>query len=776
MGRPLRRLEDRRLLTGRGCFTDDFRDPEAAYAVVVRAPHAHAEIRSVETAAARRAAGVLAVLTAADYAADGHHAIAHNPIPADAHDVTKPAFQPEHGVIREIAMPPLAHGRVRFVGEPVALVVAATLNQARDAAELVRVDYAPLPAVTGEGEAMRADAPTLWRDAPGNIALDLNYGDEAATGRAFAAAARVVERVFTNQRIANCQMEPRAALGRFDAASGRYTLIAGTQGVVRQRATLAAALGVAPERVRVISRDVGGGFGPRGFLEAEAVLTCWAARRSGRPVRWIAERSEDFLSGYQGRDLTTRAALAFDQDGRIRAMRVHLVGNLGAYTVNFAPLANGFRLVSTVYDVPIASVRVTGVLTNTPATVAFRGAGRPEAVFAIERLLDLAAPRLGIDRVELRRRNLVKRGAMPYRTAMGMTYDCGDFAANMTSALVRADWAGFAARRIESRKRGKRRGIGLANYVETPVGAPRERVEITVRGDGVVEAVAGTQSTGQGHETTFAQIIADQLGVPVGAIQLVTGDTDRVAVGGGTHSNRSMRLAGTLLVRVAADVVAAAHARAAHRLGIARDTVWFRDGLFGGPGTNRVFSLFDLARAWPDDPPGTGALSAAADFTGRIPAFPTGCAICELEVDPETGLATVARYTSVDDVGQPINPLVVAGQTHGGIAQGIGQALCEAVRWDAAGQMLSGSFMDYALPRGGQLPFFDVTLAEDPTAGNPLRVKGGGEGGITPAPAAVCNALADALAEDGVEEIEMPATPERVWRALAATRARQTKR
>jgi carbon-monoxide dehydrogenase large subunit len=543
---------------------------------------------------------------------------------------------------------------------------------------------------------------------------------------------------------------------------------------VRQRLELAMALGVPVERARVVCPDTGGGFGTRTTLYAEQLLVTWAARRLGRPVRWTSDRSEGFLADYQGRDLLTRAAIAFDADGAIRAMRTEVIGNIGAYTVSFVPVANNCRVTTTAYHVPVAHVRCRGVLTNTAPTAPFRGAGRPEAHFAIERLLDLAAPRLGLGRLEIRRRNLIRPDQLPYRNALGLTYDSGDFLGNFERALKLGEWDGFADRRKQSEARGLLRGIGVAPYVESPVGAPRERIQVTVTADGRIEVLAGTQSTGQGHETTFAQVVADRLGVDMGAVTLVTGDTKIITVGGGTHSDRSMRLGGTLLVRACAEIVEQAKALVAEELGTPAAEVVFEDGLMSHPGSNRAFDVFDAQRlAARKDAP----LAAAAEFNGRMPAYPTGCAVCELEVDPDTGVVKVVRYASLDDVGQPINPLVVDGQVHGGIAQGVGQALMEDLQVDpATGQVIGGSFMDYGVPRADDLPDFDVAFTEDPTHGNPLRVKGGGESGITPALAVVFNALMDALSPYGVEHVEMPATPHRVWRAIQdARKSRETR-
>jgi carbon-monoxide dehydrogenase large subunit len=769
IGKPIPRVEDLRFVTGRGRYTDDLQAEGALWCAFARAPYAHADIVRVDLTSARAAPGVVAAFTVQDYWADGHKPMSHIPIPADAVDASKPAFArtPETPIF-DSPHPPLADGRVRHVGEAVAMIVAETADAARDAVELVEIDYAPLPAVVTQIDALAEGASQIWDAAPGNVCFDEAFGDEAGTAAAFEGADLVLERTFRTSRTVTCQMEPRAAVGRYDAESDIYELLSGSQGAVRQRVELAMALGLPVERCRVICPDTGGGFGTRTTLYAEQLLVTWAAKRLGRPVRWTSDRSEAFLSDYQGRDLLTRAAIAFDADGSIRAMRTEVIGNIGAYTVSFVPVANNSRVTTTAYHVPVAHVRCRGVLTNTAPTAPFRGAGRPEAHFTIERLLDLAAPRLGIDRLELRRRNLIRLDQLPYRNALGLTYDSGDFRGNFEKALELGDWDGFAVRRLESEAKGLLRGIGVAAYVESPVGAPRERVHITVKADGAVEVLAGTQSTGQGHETTFAQVAADKLGVDMEAVVLVTGDTRIITVGGGSHSDRSMRLGGALLVQACAEIVEQAKALAAEELEVPGEEIVFEDGLFSHPSSNRAFDLFDARRlaARKDE-----ALAAAAEFNGRMPAFPTGCAVCELEVDPETGVVKIVRYASLDDVGQPINPLIVDGQVHGGIAQGVGQALMEDLQVDpATGQVIGGSFMDYGVPRADDLPDFDVAFTEDPTRGNPLRVKGGGESGITPSLAVVFNALIDALAPLGVEDVEMPATPHRVWRAIQDAR------
>jgi aerobic carbon-monoxide dehydrogenase large subunit len=747
IGAALPRLEDKRLITGSGRYTDDVRTTGSTHAAFIRSPFAHARIGSIDASAALAAPGVIAVLTAADYLADGHRPIAHVPNPADAVEWQRPGFVAPEGEppVADIPQLPLAYDRVRHAGEAVAVIVAETAAQARDAIELVEIDYEALRAVVTAADALDSQAPLIWDQAPGNRCFDLSFGDEAANDAAFGRAHLVVERTFDNHRIVTCHMEPRAAIASYDAASGDYTVIAGSQGVFKYRVSIAQALGVDPKHVHVSSPDVGGGFGSRTNLHPEPLVLAWAAKRLNRTVRWTSDRSESFVTDFQGRDITDKVALAFDARGRLLALRATMTGNMGAYTVGYAPLQNAYRIATGVYDVPLAFVRARGAITNTTPTAPFRGAGRPEATHAIERLLDIAAAELGLDRVEIRRRNIVRTSQLPYRTAVGLTLDSGDFAGNMDRALVHADWTGFEARRIASREHRKLRGIGFANYIEAPVGAPRERLILNVRSEGIVEIITGTQSTGQGHETTFAQVAAELLDVPIESVKLVQGESRAITIGGGTHSNRSMRVIGTLLVetcgklRERARAIAAAHPQT----------------------SGDLFAIAAIAER--DGEP----LTQDADFAGRIPAHPTGCAVCELEIDPATGVVTIERYSQVDDVGQAINPLILDGQTHGGIAMGIGQTLYEQLFFDReSGQVRGGTFMEYAVPRSFQVPNYNVELREHPTAGNPLRVKGGGEGGVTPAPAAIINAICDALRDYGVDHIETPANPEKIWRAM----------
>jgi carbon-monoxide dehydrogenase large subunit len=761
IGQALPRLEDPRLVSGKGRYTDDIDVPGQAHAAFLRSPHAHARIGSIDIGAALGAPGVIAVLTGADYLADGFQGMQHVPMPLDAIDPTSPAFRdalssPAYSRLHL----PLPVDKVRHVGEAVAMVIAETAAQARDAAELVAVDYEVLDAVVRADDAMAPDAPQLYDDAPGNLCFQVQLGDREAARRQFAGAHLVLRREFRNSRVVNCQMEPRSAIGVYDAEQGSYTLISGSQGAVRQKMSLVGALRVPADKVRVVCPDVGGGFGPRSSVNVEQLAVVWAARRTGRAVKWTSDRSEAFLSDYQGRDALLRAAIAFDAEGRILATDHEWLGNVGAHTVSYVPMSNGTRIMTTVYHVPVAAVHISALLSNTAATAPYRGAGRPEAHHMMERLLDLAAHRLGIDRVEIRRRNMVPRDRMPYTSPMGLHYDSGDFIGNMERVLALADWNGFGARRAASAARGRLRGIGLVNYIEAPVGAPRERIEMRVLAEGVIDLVSGTQSQGQGHATTFAQVVASQLGVPVESVRLRTGDTAFVSVGGGTHSDRSMRLGGTLLVQNAASIIEQGKAALADLLGPGAAAVGFEDGRFTTGDTH--VGLFELAARL--QAAGRPPLDAVAEINGRMAAHPTGAAVMELEVDPETGDVDLLHYVAVDDVGQPINPMIVEGQVHGGLAQGIGQALSEGYYVDRdSGQVLSGSYMDYGVPRAGRVPPLTLAFAEDPTAGNPLRVKGGGESGITPATAVIFNALADALGEGAPEELEMPATPAVIW-------------
>jgi carbon-monoxide dehydrogenase large subunit len=769
-GRSVLRKEDARLLVGRGCYSDDVNLPGQAYACFARSPHAHALIRGIDTAAARATPGVIAVLTGQDAAADGIRPLTHTPMPGNPHE----EMIRDRDVSFIAPHPPMPADRVRFVGEVVAMVVGETPAAARDGAERVVVDWAPLQAVTAGVAGAASGAPILYDGTLSNVCVDANDGDTGAVERAFSQAAHVVRLDTSIHRVTGVTMEPRAAVGAWDAASGRYTVHAGAGGLGRTQMAVAGALGVPESAVRVMARDVGGNFGTRNSSYPEFVLVAWAARRLGRPVKWTGERREAFLADYHGRDLAVQAELALDADGNFLALRSANVSNLGAHAVSFHPLNKGMALTGTVYRVPAVSVRGRAVVTNTSPTTPYRSAGRPEIMFVMERLIDLAARRHGFDRLELRRKNLVPSSAMPYRNAVGTLYDSGDYLAAFDRALDLADWKGFEARRTEARRRGRHRGIGVANYIELNTGFPRERAHVTVRPEGAVDLVLGTLSSGQGHATSFAQLLVEWLGVELDQVNLVTGDTDVTIVGGGAHSARALRLAAVVMAKASDQIVNKGRRIAAWLLEAAAPDIEFADRRFSVKGTDRAVDLFEAAAAAlrPDAPEDCrGPLEGTSDETMPVPSFPYGAAVCEVEVDPETGVVEVVRYTTVDDCGRAVNPMILHGQTHGGIAQGVGQALWESCAYDAeTGQLVSATLMEYALPRADMLPSFTTEISEVPSTAHPLGLRGGGEGGTTPALGAVVNAIADALAELGVEHVEMPATPERVWRAIREAR------
>ncbi|HEX3537089.1 MAG TPA: xanthine dehydrogenase family protein molybdopterin-binding subunit, partial [Stellaceae bacterium] len=734
----------------------------------VRSPHAHARIVSIDTSSTLASPGVLTVLTGADYHADGL-----GPIPHAAGLMGPPDLKP-----RPLAPPittvhyPMPQERVRFVGEPVAVVVAETLAQAKDAAELLAIDYEPLPAVAHAVEAMKPGAPVLWDEAANNLCIEIETGDRSATDAAFDRAVHVVSFETQVQRVTGVPMEPRTNIAEYEPASGSYTLHSGTgRGVAKLRTDLATVLGVAPERVRAVCGDMGGNFGTRNFFYPEYALLAWAARRAGRPVKWLCERTEEFLSDYQGRDLHIRAELALDGEGNFLAVRGENLSNLGAHAASFVSLQKGLGLMSGVYRVPAGYFRGRGAVTNTAPTTPYRSAGRPEVIYVIERLVDLAADELGIDPVELRRRNLVPATAQPFSNPLGLTYDSGDYPAAMDTALRLAGWEGFSARRAASKGRGKCRGIGIANYVEITSGSPRERTEITVKPEGRVELVMGTMSSGQGHETSFAQLVTEWLGVPFDSIDYIAHDTARVTAGGGSHSGRSMKLAVTIVGQATDDIIDKGRRIAGFLFEASVADIEFAGGRFRVSGTDREIGIFDVANAAASraDLPAElqGPLGAVSDQTLPVASFPYGTQVCEVEVDPDTGAVKIVGFAAVDDVGRAVNPMILHGQTHGGIAQGVGQALLEDCHYDAmTGQMLAASFMDYAMPRAGDFPHLATALSEVPSPTNRLGVRSGGEGGTTPALAAVINAIVDALSEFGVRHVEMPATPERVWRAI----------
>jgi aerobic carbon-monoxide dehydrogenase large subunit len=768
IGKPIPRKEDERLVAGRGLFSDDFSVEGQGYAVMLRSPHAHARIRGIDAVQAKAMPGVLGVFTGVDCLADGLASIPHDPLPKTKYDMKLHAAG--GGAVFIGPQMLLPADRVRHVGEAVAMVVAESVPQALDAAESIKVDYEVLPGVYHSEDALRPAAPVLWSEVPDNIPVDTLFGDRQATEEAFARADHVVAMDFHIERVTGVPLEPRAAFAEYDAASGRYTLHAGSGAAVRQKRELAAVLGIAPERLRVLSYDVGGNFGTRNRVFVEFALVLWAARKLGRPVKFTATRSEAFLTDYQGRDLITRVELALARDGRFLAMRATNISNVGGYCVSLSPLSKGAGLIVGPYLIPHAALRAMAVFTNTMPTNAYRSSGRPEVTFAIERLVDTAAQELGIDRIALRRKNLVRPDAMPYRNAVGMTYDSGRYRENMERAMEIADWRGFEQRRREAAKRGKLLGRGLANYVESSIGAPNEQARITVRAQRRVDVVIGTQPSGQGHETSFAQVVSDLLHVPLESVKIILGDTDVVKVGGGSHSGRSMRHAATLFAKALPDLVARGKKVAAAILQSTPDQIEFDNGRFSARGTNRTFDFLELAEeaARHDLPQDLkGGIAVVTDHEMHDPVFPNGCAICEVEVDPETGAVALTRYASVDDVGRCINPLIVHGQTHGAIAQGVGQALWEQCYVDReSGQPLVGSLMDYGVPRADTVPPFITEIAEVLSPTNPLGIKAGGEGGTTAAPAVVISAIVDALRDYGVRDINMPATPYNVWKTI----------
>jgi carbon-monoxide dehydrogenase large subunit len=772
IGQTVRRKEDARLVTGRGNYSDDVNLPGQAYGAAVRSPHAHALIRAIDVTAARAMPGVLAVLTGQDASVDGLTRIPHLAAAGTPPDIVlhnrdgSPVPVAPHHV--------LASDRVRHVGAAVAFVIAETVAQAKDAAEKVVVDYEPLPAVIDATAAVAPDAPRLYDDLP-NIMIDAEVGDAKATDAAFARAAHVTRLDTWVNRVTGVPMEPRAAVGVYDPATERYTLYAGSGGIVRQKKEIAAILSVPFESVRVVAHEIGGNFGTRNSFFPEFALVVWGSRKVGRPVKWTAERHEAFVTDYMGRDLTVSAELALDADGRFLALRTNNLSNVGAHSGSYVPLVKGVGLVTSGYRIPVSHIRARAVLSTTMCTTPYRSAGRPEVIYVIERLIDKAAQEHGFDRVALRKRNLIPPSAFPYKNPQGITYDNGTYRVVMDRAMELGDWAGFKRRRAEARKRKRLRGIGLCCYLETTGGYPRERADITVHPQGRVDVVVGTLSSGQSHETTFAQCVAEWLGVPFDDVHVDESDTDIVKEGGGSHSARSMRLAGIVMGNASDLVIEKGKKIAAHMLETAEDDIAFAGGRFTVKGTDRSVGIFDVAAAaangkdLPEDL--RGPLAATADETIKQLGFPYGAHVCEVEIDPQTGNLDLVRYTAVDDVGRAINPMVVDGQTHGGAAQGIGQALWECCSYDAHGQLLSASFMDYAMPRADLLPSFTTDISQVLSPTNRLGVRGAGEGGTTGALGAVVNAVVDALAEFGVTHIEMPVTPERIWRAIQSAKA-----
>jgi carbon-monoxide dehydrogenase large subunit len=774
IGAAVRRKEDYRFITGNGNYTDDINRAGQTYAHFVRSPHAHAKINGIDTGQAANAPGVVATFTGQDLADDGVGPL------ICGWTITGKDGEPH----KAPAHPALATDTVRYVGDAIAVVIAESADQARDAAELIEVDYQELPSVTAPAQALTSSAPQVHDDAPGNLCYDWEIGDKAATDAAFDKAAHVTKIDLINNRLIPIAIEPRVAIGEYDVGNDALTLFTTSQNPHVHRLVLSAFNGIAPEhKLRVIAPDVGGGFGSKIFIYAEETVCIWATRKVRRPVKWTADRSESFQSDAHGRDHATKAELALDEDGRFLAMRVNTVANLGAYLSTFASCVPTYlyaTLLAGQYTTPAIYCDVQGVFTNTTPVDAVRGAGRPEATFVVERLVENAARETGIDPAELRRRNLIQPDAFPYQTPVIHQYDCGDYGASLDEALKIADYQGLEERRAEAKSRGKLRGIGFSSYIEACGIAPSAAVGTLGAGIGLWESghirfnptgnvtvFTGAHSHGQGHETTFAQVVGDKLGVPIENIEVVHGDTDKVLFGMGTYGSRSLAVGGSALVKAADKIIEKGRKIAAHALEAAEEDIEFADGSFTVAGTDRAMSIGEVAFAayvphnYPEGlEPG---LNETAFYDPLNFSFPAGCHICEVEVDPDTGVTEIVNYTAVDDFGRIINPMVVEGQVHGGVAHGIGQALLEGCVYDENGQLVTGSLMDYTMPRADDLPSLKLGFTETPSPLNPLGVKGCGEAGAIAAPAAVINAVTDAI---GVSHIDMPATPQTVWQAL----------
>jgi carbon-monoxide dehydrogenase large subunit len=765
IGQPVRRKEDVRLLSGGGTYTDDMNLPGQAHLAILRSPHAHARIVSLDVAAARAAPGVLAVLTGDDAAADG---IGLFPVMVEVPPMagTPPLYAPPRSILQT--------ERVRFVGDLVVAIVAETRAQAQDACELVEVEYEMLPAITDTARALDADAPVIWEERGSNLCVHWSNGREAEAEAAFARAHSIATVDLVQNRVVGNPMEPRVALGRFDVERDRYELHSPSQGVIRVRESLAKYIFKVPlEKIRVVSPDVGGGFGLRGKNFPESAMVLWAAKKLGRPVKWRSDRAETFVCDPHGRDHVTHAEMAFDADGKALGMRVRSIAAMGAYLFDMGPripTVAGARIAGTVYDLQAVNLQVRCAFTNTVPTDAYRGAGRPEIAYTIERLLDVGAAQFGIGRDEIRRRNFIRADQMPYTNCVGNVLDSGDFGGTQAMALKLADWEGFPARQAAARAAGRLRGIGIGYFIEASGGQPQEWARLVMTPEGKARLHVGTFSHGQGHETAFAQIVHARLGIPFDDVTLVQGDTDTVEQGFGTGGSRSSQMGGVATSRAAEAVLAKAKRIAAHLLEAGIADIDLADGRFAVAGT-------DLAVTWKQ-------VAAAAQDPARLPAgeapglderllykrttecnFPNGCHVAEVEIDPETGRLDVVRYAAVDDVGNVINPLLVHGQSHGGIAQGLGQAVLEHAQYDAeTGQLLTATFQDYAMPRADDLPDLAIGFNIVPTPINELGVKGAGEGGACGAPPAIVSAACQAL---GIDHIDMPLTPERIWRVLA---------
>ena len=771
IGQPVLRFEDPRLLRGQGKFINDVNLHGQVHAVFVRSPHAHARVNRIDVEAAKAAPGVLAVYTGHDVKADGLGMPKAN-MPRKRPDGT-PMYAPQR--------PPLITDRVRYVGDPVAMVIAETLAEAKDAAELVEIDYEPLRSVTLTEDTVKPGAPAVWDDCPDNISNNVERGKKLETDEAIKSAAKVIKRRYVITRVHAQYMEPRGTLGYYDQGEDRLVLYADVQYPHRVRNMLAQNVFKVPEsKMRVIAQDVGGGFGTKGWQYIEHRLTLWAARKLLRPVKWTCERSETVMADEHGRDNVGEIELALDKDNKFVALRLNMLANIGAYVGSDRNLLSPFGMIGTVlgvYRIPTAYINVIGVLSNTNPTAPYRGAGRPEAIYLIERLIDDAARELGVDRVELRRKNMLPEAALPYQSPVGPYYDCGRFEQNMDMALKLADVAGFEARKADSKKRGRLRGLGIVNAIEQAAGpAQPEYAEIRFNPSGTAALLMGTKAQGQGHETMFKQILNERLGIDPNEVQYIDGDTDRVAFGMGTNGSRSTVLGGSAVFVAADKVIEKGKVLASHLLEAGEHDIEFKDGSFTVKGTDKSIALKEVAKAafnptkWPKGK-FEGGLYENATFKAERDTYPNGCHICEVEIDPETGDVTPDRYFVVDDVGTVMNPTGLKGQIHGGVAQGIGQILCEQVVWDReSGQLLTASFLDYAMPHAQMIPNMEVKSNPVPTKYNPLGAKGAGEAGTVGAMPVVMNAIMDALAGLGVKDVAMPATAQNVWRAIEAAK------
>ena len=764
IGQGVPRWEDPRLLRGGGRYSDDLDRPGQAYGHVLRSPHAHAAINSIDAAAAARAPGVLGVWTGEDYAASGLGSIPCV-VPRRKADGS-PMFVPPNGGLRR--------GAVKMVGDPVAWIVAETAAQARDASELIEVDYAPLASVTSTADAASPGSATVWEEAPDNVCFVHELGDKEKVEAAFAQAHRVAKIDLDISRVSVAPMEPRACTGEYDKHEGRYTLYTGTQGPHGVRQAIAGPILRVPQnKLRVVSEDMGGAFGMRSGPYPENILCLWTAKLLDRPVKWTGDRTEAFQSDDQARDNLSTVELALDADGLFLGLRVITVANLGAYLSLLGPHSstNNLGSLSNTYRTPAVYTRVTGVFTHTNPTGPYRGAGRPEAVYCIERAVDAAARDLGVDPAEIRRRNMIPAISKPWNTGFLFTYDSGEFGKNMESVLGMIDYAGFEDRRREASARGMLRGVGIANSIEQAAGGPPEWAQIRIDSSGAATLIMGTHNHGQGHETIFRQMLSDMLGLEFEQVRIAQGDSDVATMGTGTFGSRSSGVGGASIKLAADRIVDKCRIVVAHRLEAAPEDIEFADGTFVVAGTDKSMSLTDAARLAHDfmaAPPGFElGLDAWAAWSPPAPTFPNGAHACEVEIDPETGAAEIVRYCVVDDVGTVINPLLLAGQIQGGVVQGLGQIMTERVSWDRdSGQMVSGSFMDYAMPRADDCPAFEMDENEVPSPTNPMGIKGAGEAGCVGAMPAAMNAICDALAPLGVRDLDMPATPARVWRAI----------